>query len=166
MRASFRWAPLWTQVCCQIAPEALSKAHKGPAPLPLPFLWPTAAPSKCQHLFSIKRGIVSVKKKLLSNRSPLNTWKETSPPLFEWLRPTAGENGSEAFSAYYGYQIVKPVLKHLWIYATTLSRGIRVAFKEKRLPHISQNQSALDSLEIDTQGQNWQFTVVQTLRPC
>lgn len=57
----------------------------------------------------------------------------------------AGENGSEAFSVYYGYQIVKPILKHLWIY---------VAFKEKLLPQISQNQSAHDSLEIDPQGQN------------
>lgn len=77
--------------CCHIAPEALSKAHTGPAPLsnslslPPPFLSHVAAPSKCQHLFSIKRVIVSVKKKkkgLLSNQSPLNTWKETStPPL-------------------------------------------------------------------------------------
>lgn len=137
--------PPRTQDCCQRTPEA----HRGPVAPSLPPLSPTAAPTKCQHLFSIKRVIVSVKRNC-SAASRLWAHEKKLPPLFfTWLRATAGENGSKASSAHDKPQAVRLVLTQRWIYAT-ISQLCTEAFiwllkslSASRLLSYQQKQGAL-----------------------
>lgn len=106
------------------------QSTQGPCLSLPPFLSPAAAPSKCQHLFSIKRVIVSVKKKKKNCSATGRLWtheKKLPPLLFVWLRAMAGENGSKASIAHDKPQAVKPVMKRLWIYAT-ISHNCTEAF--------------------------------------
>lgn len=147
------------------------QSTQGPC-LSLP-LSPAAAPSKCQHLFSMKRVIVSVKKKEKKNpsyRSPLNTWKETStPPLcliesngrWKWEQGVHCTWQTSSCEACYE--------RRLWIHAT-ISHNCTEAFPFllKNLfasQTISRrNHGALDSLDIDPQGQNRQFTSLPSIQ--
>lgn len=64
------------------------QSTQGPCLSLPPFLSPAAAPSKCQHLFSIKRVIVSVKKKKKIAQQPVafEHMKRNFHPssLFDW----------------------------------------------------------------------------------
>lgn len=108
--------------CCHTALQALSRAHGGPWPLlslPL-FLSPTGAPSKCQHLFSIKRVIVSVRRRR-SATGRLWTHEKEPPLLLCAIEPSSrwdGGGGSEASIASDKPPAEKPLMKPSWIYAT------------------------------------------------
>lgn len=110
--------------CCQIAPEAVSRAHRGPASHSL-FLSVTCCCSLQMSTFACNKKVLlfhskkKKKKRKCSATSHLWTHEKKLPPLlFVWLRATAGENRNKAAIAHDKFQAVKPLMKQLWIYAT------------------------------------------------
>lgn len=153
-----RWAPTGDST-------ALSNSTRGSLTLRPS---PAAAPFKCQHLFSIKRVIVSERqeRKRKSNCSATgHLWaheKKLPTCLFVWLRAMAGENRNKVPIAHNKPQAVKPLMKRLWIYSTisqNCGEEFQLLFDELALWLTSKKNKQLQkklwcpwrSLDIDSQ---------------